>query len=115
LPPEEIRMGKPEWPDAALFLQGRAHGWIHTTRYYNCPPWPQMLVAAMERWAKADPRRFPQRQLPIPELRHRNPETGVPWLWQAGGGEAGGYQLCARYVAAREALKRKPRGTIGRA
>jgi type IV secretion system protein VirD4 len=115
LPPEEIRMGKPEWPDAALFLQGRAHGWIHTTRYFSCPPWPQMLVAAMERWAKADPRRFPQRQLPIPELRRRNPETGVPWLWQAGGGEAGGYELCARYMAARQALMHPPTGTIGRA
>jgi hypothetical protein len=70
-----------------------------------------MLVAAMERWAKA-PAHFPQRQLPIPDLRHRNPETDVPWLWEAGGGEKGGSALCARYVAARHALTHKLPGAL---
>jgi type IV secretory pathway TraG/TraD family ATPase VirD4 len=90
LPASDIRMGQRDWPEAALFLQGRRHRWIHTTRYYNHQPWPHMLITAMERWAQA-PERYPQRQLPIPDLTQANPDTGEYWLW-----EAGGDQLCNR-------------------
>ncbi len=99
VPASQIRMGKPEMPEVALFLQGRAHAWVHTTPYYSCPPWPQFLVSAMERWSMADPDRFPQRQLPCPDLIKRNPYTGQYWLEEAGGPE-----LCRRYEAARQAL-----------
>lgn len=53
----------------------------------------------MERWSRADPSRYPQRQLPCPDLTQPNPETGEYWLE-----EAGGQELVARYVSAREAL-----------
>ena len=57
-----------------------------------------MLVAAMERWAQA-PERYPQRQLPIPDLTQANPDTGEYWLW-----EAGGRDLCVRYRFAHDRL-----------
>lgn len=56
----------------------------------------------MERWAAAPPN-YPQRQLPIPELNRADPATGCPFLFQAGG-----RQLCERYVAARVALGHGP-------
>ncbi|HYQ81297.1 MAG TPA: TraM recognition domain-containing protein [Anaeromyxobacteraceae bacterium] len=102
LSPAEIQAGRPEVPEAALFLQGRSYGWIHTTPYYACPPWPHLLVTAMERWAAA-PADYPQRALPIPELDRVDPTTGVPWLWQAGG-----QPLWDRYHQARDALRRPP-------
>jgi len=110
LPPSEIRLGKPELPEAALFLQGRTHQWIHTTPYYSCPPWPQLLVAAMERWSSADPHLYPQRRLPCPELDQLNPETGNYWLY-----EAGGRELCARYGRAFRALNHGTPPAIGQA
>src|SRR3954454_7090570 len=77
----------PEWPEAALFLQGRYYAWVHTTPYYSCPLWPQFLVAAMERWCNADPNRYPQRQLPCPPLDQLNPETGQYWIEECGSPE----------------------------
>src|SRR3954471_17356359 len=100
LPPSDIRRGHPEAPTAALFLSGRNWRRVHTTGYYNCSPWPQLLVAAMERWARA-PGNYPQRQLPLPELDRVNPATGHRWL-----AEAGGPLLWQRYRAARLALGR---------
>jgi type IV secretory pathway TraG/TraD family ATPase VirD4 len=102
LPPAEIQAGRPDVPDAALFLQGRARWWVHTTPYYSCPPWPRLLVTAMERWAVA-PADYPQRALPIPELHRRVPNTEMPYLWQAGG-----QPLWDRYRLAAEALRRLP-------
>jgi hypothetical protein len=97
-------------PEAALFLQGRNYHWIHTSPYYSCPPWPQLLVAAMERWSSADPHRYPQRRLPCPELDQLNPDTGQYWLE-----EAGGRELCLRYGRARRALNHGTPPAIGRA
>ena len=106
LPPAEIQAGRPEVPEAPLFLQGRSYGWIHTTPYYSCPPWPHLLVSAMERWAGA-PAHYSQRALPIPELDRINPETGAPYLW-----EAGGRNLCVRYRLACEGLGHRPRTAL---
>jgi hypothetical protein len=100
-------MGHPDMPEAALFLQGRNYRWIFTTRYYSCPPWPHLLVAAMERWGKA-PARYPQRRLPVPELDQINPQTGMPWLW-----EAGGRELCVRYSLSQSTLGYTERRAIG--
>jgi hypothetical protein len=57
----------------------------------------------MERWGKAS-LNYPQRNLPVPELDKLNPDTGMPWLW-----EAGGRELCVRYHFAQESLGQRRR------
>jgi hypothetical protein len=103
LPPSDIRGGYPGEPGAALYLRGRNHYWVHTTPYYSTVPWPQILIAAMERWAGA-PKTYPQRHLPVPELDRLNPDTWEPWLCHPQLDPSGG--LLNRYTRARELLRR---------
>lgn len=102
LPPSDIRAGYPGQPAVALYLRGRHHYWLHTTPYYACLPWPQVLIAAMERWAAA-PERYPQRRLPAPELGRIDPETGFPWLAHPRLDPTGA--LMRRYTRARQLLR----------
>lgn len=63
LKPEQIRMGRADWPDGALMVRrDRYHSWIDSIPYYRRDPWAKVLVNSAEH-ARSD-----GLDLPLPPL-----------------------------------------------
>jgi hypothetical protein len=97
LAPSDIARGHQGNPDLALCFQGSAWGWVFNTPYFRATPWPWVLVANMEHFARLDPDTADARvQLPTPELDR----DGGRLLASLDGGH-----LYQRFTAARTRLE----------
>jgi len=64
LTPEQIRMGHPTFPDAALMVsRDKHHSWVRAVPYFCSEPWPRVLINSAEH-----ARRDGLTDLPLPPL-----------------------------------------------